>query len=568
MNELVSHPRPGILPSRRQLGHWFRYHFSTLGLLIGTLLFSVSLTPSLLPRTSLVQGILSGCAFAAGYGIGSSVQWIAEFLGVRLPRGKAARALTWLVAAGCLLLALLTLNYTLVWQNSVRDVMGMPLVETNQPPLIAAVALLPALLLILAGKLVVTAVRLVWRGLRLLPYVPRRVALLASVAIVLVLGGMLVDGVLLRSALRAADGFYERLDAVVPQDQPAPTRPEQTGSSSSLVDWDTIGRDARVYVQSGPDAPAISAATGRPAIDPLRTYVALRSAPTVEQRVELALAEMDRVGAWNRSVLLLINPVGTGWVDPAAIDTLEYLHDGDVASVAVQYSYLTSWLSLVVEPNYGIETAQLLFNAVYDRWTAMSPASRPRLYLHGLSLGAIGSQASVQIFDILDDPINGALWAGSPFSSPLWLYATGNRNPGSPMHLPILGNSKTVRFADQDAVANADLPWGPMRMVFLQYASDPITFFDPNAAWREPVWMVEPRGRDVSPALNWYPVVTFLQLLLDMALAQTSPVGYGHVYAASDYLDAWIAVTEPAGWTAAELAAFRSNVPQPGYLTP
>jgi len=37
------------------------------------------------------------------------------------------------------------------------------------------------------------------------------------------------------------------------------------------------------------------------------------------------------------------------------------------------------------------------------------------------------------------------------------------------------------------------------------------------------------------------------QLLLDMATATTSPIGYGHVYAPEHYIDAWIAVTDPQG---------------------
>ncbi|MBN9185939.1 MAG: alpha/beta-hydrolase family protein [Microbacterium sp.] len=35
-----------------------------------------------------------------------------------------------------------------------------------------------------------------------------------------------------------------------------------------------------------------------------------------------------------------------------AIDPIEYLHHGDIASVATQYSYLASWMSLLVEPGY------------------------------------------------------------------------------------------------------------------------------------------------------------------------------------------------------------------------
>ncbi|WP_290748936.1 alpha/beta-hydrolase family protein, partial [Henriciella sp.] len=55
--------------------------------------------------------------------------------------------------------------------------------------------------------------------------------------------------------------------------------------------------------------------------------------------------------------------------------------------------------------------------------------------------------------------------------------------------------------------------------VFLQYASDPIVFFDPGAIWRRPVWMREPPAPDVSPDLSFMPVVTQFQLALDMEAA-------------------------------------------------
>ena len=43
--------------------------------------------------------------------------------------------------------------------------------------------------------------------------------------------------------------------------------------------------------------------------------------------------------------------------------------------------------------------------------------------------------------------------------------------------------------------------------------------------------MNAPVGPDVSPELRWYPVVTFLQLGLDMAVGLAVPRGHGHDYA-------------------------------------
>jgi uncharacterized membrane protein len=286
----------------------------------------------------------------------------------------------------------------------------------------------------------------------------------------------------------------------------------------------------------------------------VRVYAGLNSAHTATERAQLALEELKRSGGFDRSVLIVIVPTGTGWVDPEALDTVEYLHNGDVASVAVQYSYLSSWLSLLVEPNYGVETGRALFEAVYGYWTTLPKASRPKLYLHGLSLGALNSQKSSDLYDVLADPFQGALWSGPPFASPTWRMATNGRQAGTPAWLPRFRDSSVIRFANQ--YTTADIPgatWGPMRIVYLQYASDPVAFFEPSALYRRPQWMNQPRGQDVSSSLRWFPVVTALQLALDVAAATTAPMGYGHVYAPEHYIDAWMQVTAPQGWSADDI---------------
>jgi uncharacterized membrane protein len=134
---------------------------------------------------------------------------------------------------------------------------------------------------------------------------------------------------------------------------------------------------------------------------------------------------------------------------------------------------------------------------------------------------------------------------------------TQQRKPESPAWLPQFRDGSVVRFMNQtqdSAPYTAD--WGDFRIVFLQYASDPVTFFDPQSAWREPDWMREPRGPDVSPNLRWFPVVTMLQLLADMMVG-TAPPGFGHEYAATDYIDAWLTLTEPEGWSESEIKRLR-----------
>jgi uncharacterized membrane protein len=112
--------------------------------------------------------------------------------------------------------------------------------------------------------------------------------------------------------------------------------------------------------------------------------------------------------------------------------------------------------------------------------------------------------------------------------------------------------------AQQASLQNAD--WGPVRVVFLQYASDAVTFFDYRILYREPEWLRPPRGPDVSPLMRWYPVVTLLQLAVDMSVAVDAPIGHGHAYAPEDYISAWIAVTDVRGWPADAIARLKQHL--------
>jgi uncharacterized membrane protein len=106
-----------------------------------------------------------------------------------------------------------------------------------------------------------------------------------------------------------------------------------------------------------------------------------------------------------------------------------------------------------------------------------------------------------------------------------------------------------VRFTGQEnAIDDAGDRWGKMRFVDVQYASDPMTFFSPELLYRKPDWLVGERGPDVSPHLDWYPIGTFLQVASDIPMATTVPTGYGHNMAPANYIDAWIAVTDPPNW--------------------
>ncbi len=530
------------------------------GLWLGTLFFAASLTPSLVPRGALLQGLLSGVAFALGYGIGVALRAGWRFL--HLPAWDESRIGRWAkvgAALVCVVIAGFFLWHASAWQNSVRLPMGMDAVDSARPMLVGGVAASIAVVAILLARVFKAMARGVTHLLDRVA--PRRVSAIAGIVVALMLFWAIGNGVLLRAGLRALDSSYRQLDAHVEDGLEQPVDPRKTGSDASLLRWADLGRMGREAVSVGATGAQIAHFTGQPAREPLRIYVGLQSAGTIEARAALALAEMQRVGAFERSVLVVTTPTGTGWLDPASQMPLEYLHRGDVATVAVQYSYLPSWLALMVEPTYGADTARALFRKVYDHWHRLPRDRRPRLYLHGLSLGALNSDLSADLFDVIGDPHQGALWSGPPFQSRTWLQATRERVPGSPAWLPRFRDGSVIRFTGQgDAVQEAPAPWGPMRIVYLQYASDPITFFETRSAFRPPAWLSGPRGPDVSASLRWYPLVTFLQLGLDMAIATTTPMGHGHVYAPEHYVDAWTAVTQPQGWTPPGLARLKRHL--------
>jgi uncharacterized membrane protein len=343
---------------------------------------------------------------------------------------------------------------------------------------------------------------------------------------------------------------------------PPPEARDLTGGTASLVDWGALGQPGRDYVLDGPDAEDIAAFTGRDAQTPIRVYVGRAQADTAQERAEIALAELIRQRGFEREVLVVAMPTGTGWMDPGAMDPVEYMHGGDIATVAVQYSYLQSPLALILETRSGLDQAEALISMIHRHWRDLPDDARPRLYIHGLSLGAWSSMHGTDLFVLLDDPIDGAFWAGPPFPSVRWQNMVASRNPGSAFVAPVLGDGRLVRFASHYKDAGGPEGWGNMRIVYLQYASDPIVFFTTSAAFRAPTWMSEPRAPDVSPAMRFVPVITQLQLLVDMLLANTAPQGHGHAYYARDYIGPWVAVTDPANWSAQEtlrLIAFCDN---------
>lgn len=517
--------------------------------LLGLILFAASLTPSMIPRGPTAQGVLGGLVMSLGYLIGKviSLIWLAADLPV-IPR-KLAVLRDVLLTVTVLILAVWSITLNLEWQNDLRSKMGLEEAEAQYLMTMLPIALLTFSAAYLIGKIIEGMFR--WTRAKFYRFMPpRRANVLGALTVFAILIIVTRDGVFDR-VVATLDESYEAAQELFDTAPPKPANPNKAGSSASLIDWAAIGKPGRDFVETGPDAEAISNFSGRLALDPIRVYVGRANADTPMERAELALAELKRLGAFERKILIVTSPTGTGWMDPGSHDPVEYMHNGDIATVSVQYSYMQSPLALVLETRTGLDQATALMEVVHDYWRTLPKDDRPRLYAHGLSLGAWSSMYATNLFRLVGDPIDGAFWAGPPFPSDFWQRVQNSRQAGSLWVLPTIGDGSIVRYASHFADASeAAADWGQMRIVFLQYSSDPIVFYDPFSFWRAPPWMKEPPAEDVSEHLTFIPVVTKFQLALDMALSFGTPPGHGHAYFAGDYIGPWVQVTAPENWTA------------------
>lgn len=522
----------------------------------GWLLFVLSLTPSLMPRSWQAQGVVSGCALAQGYGLGVAISWTGTRIGVPRPSARLLRQEWYALAALALVTIPVIVYLASLWERRVRQAVGVDGTGT--------LAYL-GVLVIAAGlaAAIVGVVRLIHDvycvlAVRLQRFLPRFVARLIATVLVVTLAVGLVTGFANQVLLRLADVTFSATDHGNLPGVTRPASPFRSGSPSSLVAWDSLGLQGRAFVSGGPTAAGIERLTGRPAVEPIRVYIGLASAPTAQGEADLALRELKRTGAFGRALLAVAIPTGRGSVYSSLADPLEYMYAGNTAIAAVQYSYLPSWISFLAQRDQARQAARALFNTIYTYWSGLPPSHRPRLVVFGESLGAYGAEAAFSGIADMTARTSGALFVGPPNATETWRELTDARARGSPEWLPVYGDGRTVRFAA--SASDLRQPGGVLRhpkIVYLQHASDPVVWWSPGLLWNKPDWLAEPRGPDVTSQMQWYPLVTFWQITADLIVSNATP-GYGHHYAA-EIPTAWAAILQPPGWTNTETAKLTAS---------
>lgn len=557
---------PGERPARprwRWLAATGRYlaGFSPAGLAGALVFYCLSLTPSLLPRAWYLQAVMSAVTAAIGYAAGLLAGWLLRSLIPWRPGRVVRYAGRWVLAVAVVVLIPLFGVLGAEWQHEIRELNG-----AAQPPeasyvLVVLVTILLTLALVTLTRGVRWVVRLIARFIG--RFIPHRAVAAAVVLVICVLLGLVATGALGRGALAAANSVFGAKDSGTAAGITQPASALRSGSPESLVPWDTLGRQGRTFTASGPTTAEISQFTGKRAIEPIRVYAGLKSAPSIEDEAALVVRELDRTGAFDRKVLVVVTTTGTGWVNPAMTDPLEYMYGGDTAVAAIQYSFLPSWITFVADKAPAQEAGRDLFGAVYARWRQLPARRRPKLVAFGESLGSFGGEAAFSGTEDITDRTAGVLWTGPTNDNALWSRFTADRDPGTPEWRPVYQGGKTVRFVNApDELSGPASGWEEPRAVYLQNTSDPIVWWSWELAFHQPDWLRGPTPPGVSPHMNWYPLVTFWQVAADLALATAVPAGHGHTYGMYQGATAWAGIIPPPGWTAqqsAELGGLPAN---------
>jgi uncharacterized membrane protein len=551
-------PPPAREPGRRR-----KLLYATLPGAWGALLGGcLSFTPSLLPRTGIIQGLIWGITAAIGYGLGVLAAWIWRAFPDRDPRHPRRRSwLVFFISAAVLVVVFFGLGQ--YWQYLIRKLMGVT--EYNIALVVASpfVAALVFCLILLIGRGLRGLYR--WVAHLLHRWMGQRAAHAIGWILVAGLTYVVVTGLLFQGFVNAMNSAYSLRDTKTAEGVHQPTTGLRSGGPGSVIPWDTLGWQGRNFIGKGPSVHDIEKATGQPAMPPIRIYSGLASASDAEARADLAVRDLKRAGGFQRKNLLVVTTTGSGWVDPALSDSFEYLSDGDSAIVALQYSYLPSWISYLVDQSKAREAGRALFDAVYGPWSQLPQGQRPRLYVAGESLGSFGGETAFSGEQSLANLTDGALFAGPPNFNTLFREFSDHRDAGSPEVQPVYHDGRIVRFADD---ATADIPpdgqpWPASRVVYMMHPSDPIVWWSPHLIFSEPDWIGEAPGKDVLEGMFWMPFVTFWQVTADLPFATGVPAGHGHKYT-SEYVDGFDAVMQPAGITSQELTDLRKIIAKDG----
>ena len=330
------------------------------------------------------------------------------------------------------------------WQHDIRELMGVEQLSWWAYPTIIVVAVVVFVILMALGRGWAALIRWIGAGGRRI--MPPRVARVVAASIVVLVTVFLVNGVIVDCSMRALNSAFAAANGETHADTNPTTSQLRSGGPGSLVSWDSLGRQGRTFISTGPTTEQLAAFNKAPAVEPIRVFTGLDSADDVYDRAELAARELERTGGLKRKVVAIGSTTGSGWINRSAVDSIEYMFSGDTATVSMQYSFLPSWLSFLADQDRARKAGLALFEAVDERIRAMPLNERPRSWCSVKASDR--SQANRRSAPSRQSRhVPTAHCSSAPHSSnTVWNDATANRDDGSPQWLPIFNNGAKVRF--------------------------------------------------------------------------------------------------------------------------
>lgn len=532
------------------------------GLIVGTRFAAKSLEPSLMPRSAIDQGLVMGGSFLTGFAVGAASGTIASL--VPLPGGgPAARVVTAVAATARSARTYMASDANEpaepgeAWSEMGSEVLTGLAVSGlgsggERPPIMRATTAIavvagtgvevdgalgrrpdqPDIAYLATATGVAAGLNLGVAGIAGLVFGAGKLAsklgrggpfrfvffALGGAASVAALASAARFGI--GSLLGKIAGGNRRTEI---EYATAPGVDTVSGGRYSLAPYETLGLQGRRLVSEHTPTADIESVMGEPAQSaPVRVYVGLASAEEEDERVDLAIRELQRAGGFERSTIIAASPAGTGYVNYIAVEVAELMARGDVATVAVQYGEVPSMLSINKVP----DAARIYAKLVTRLREEIDRLDRDvRLVAYGESLGAITCQMGV--LDASPDTgsliVDRALWVGTP--------------QGSELFQALVDSGTPVFDHPDDLAAWADDGRQIPDVVLLNHDNDPVTKFHPGVATEMPDWMATAqRGRNVEPNFRWLPGITFWQLLIDTKNAATVIPGEffstGHDYRA------------------------------------
>lgn len=535
-----------------------RFKLNYFGLIFGLVGYLIALSPSLMPRPELYMGIVAGVGFSLWYSFGILVSHLIRQQRRFTEPSFITKRRAWL----SLLISLpffiaLTTILTRYWHNDQLTLLGLEPLSSLSGIKIFALATITFVILLLIQRAIRGAYRYLRSQVARLTFLPKQAITVLAVALATLLIVTALTGVLQRTAVVAINDSFSFSNNSIDPNLSQPISTLRSGGPQSLAAWQDLGRQGRRFVSNGPDATAISHFSGQAAKEPIRVYTGINNAPDPHDRVDLALRELERTGAFDRQVLMVALPTGSGWIESETVAAFEYMHNGDTAIVTSQYSFLPSGLSIFLDRGQAVAMGKELLHAVEAKLRTLPESNRPKLVLYGLSLGSFGSQADFTGQADLNSRLDGALFVGTPGFSQPWRSLVQQRDPGSPQVDPIYNQAQVIKFAsNSDQVLHDINP--KYKILFFQYPTDPFSWFDASLLYKKPDWLKEQPGRGVSSHLRWVPIVTFTQIAVDQLFSYIDS-HHGH-----DYHDNTVApmaaVTKPNNWTPAKSQALQELI--------